>query len=305
MKDIKTYIQTLKEENSLDVEDYFLEKDYKLSLFLSGWAKEETPALDKLIFKGGTLLTKNYLAYHRISEDLDFTHQDTNTIRKITSTNKQEKEIKERIQKIIEEIKKISDKYGFEFETNRTNEKYIEQRNSRKLYILKPHYKSLYTGLESYIKIEIAFTEDLINKPIKQKIKTILEYFPIDEITKKILGYEIQSPELQTYPLEEIILEKIRACITRIEFKPRDVYDLYLINKQKNIFITKNTLRKIKATPFQEEKIQNNIKKFLEEKKEIKEIEDLALKKIDKEDFEKFWKQLEKHLEKIAQQAIK
>ena len=307
MKNLKAYIQTLKEENNLDINDYFLEKDYMLSLFLSVWAQEETPALNQLIFKGGTLLTKNYLQYHRISEDLDFTHQDANTIREL-APKQQEKEIKKRITQIIEDVNTISKKAGFKFETDRTNETYIELRNSRKLYILKPHYKSIYTGIESHIKIEIAFTEDIINQPTKQTIKTILNYHQINETTKKILNYNLQEPELQTYTIQEITLEKIRACITRIQFKPRDVYDLYLIHQEHNILQTdqEQIIKKIKANPFQEEDINNNIKKFLKEITKInyEEIEELALKPINKEDFEKFWEQLEKKLKTIAKKHL-
>ncbi len=80
------------------------EKDLVLSNFLSNWNKLETPNLNNLIFKGGTLLTKNYLEYHRISEDLDFIHKDSNEIRVIQNKSRQETQIKNRILPIIEEI---------------------------------------------------------------------------------------------------------------------------------------------------------------------------------------------------------
>jgi predicted nucleotidyltransferase component of viral defense system len=105
--EIKSFINKLKEKHKLEVSDNFLEKDYILSLFLSNWEKSETPNLDKLIFKGGTLLTKNYLNYHRISEDLDFIHQDSNEIRIIKTNQKRETQIKTRVIPIIEERKII------------------------------------------------------------------------------------------------------------------------------------------------------------------------------------------------------
>ena len=60
---------------------------------------------DKLVFKGGTLLTKNFLKYHRISEDLDFTHIDCNYIRSLPNKSQVEKQIKDRVLSIIDEVK--------------------------------------------------------------------------------------------------------------------------------------------------------------------------------------------------------
>lgn len=106
-KHLKNYLSKLKNNNNLNISDYFLEKDYILSLFLSNWSKINSPNLDNLFFKGGTLLTKNYLKYHRISEDLDFTHKDSNYIGNIRSKNRRENEIKKRIILILKEINEI------------------------------------------------------------------------------------------------------------------------------------------------------------------------------------------------------
>jgi len=58
------------------IDDYYVEKDYLLSLFLSTWqnlrVKREINVLDELIFNGGTRITRNYLQYPRISKDLVF-----------------------------------------------------------------------------------------------------------------------------------------------------------------------------------------------------------------------------------------
>lgn len=89
-KNFKIYLNEIKKNYKVNIGDDLIEKDYILSLFLSNWANEKTPNLDKLIFKGGTLLTKNYLKYHRISEDLDFIHQNSNQIRNIKTKGKKE-----------------------------------------------------------------------------------------------------------------------------------------------------------------------------------------------------------------------
>ncbi len=48
-----------------------VEKDYYLTVILN---KIEELFADKIVFKGGTLLNKVYLNYHRLSEDLDFVY---------------------------------------------------------------------------------------------------------------------------------------------------------------------------------------------------------------------------------------
>lgn len=48
-----------------------VEKDYYLTLILNN---VESNLSDKIVFKGGTLLNKIHLNYHRLSEDIDFTY---------------------------------------------------------------------------------------------------------------------------------------------------------------------------------------------------------------------------------------
>lgn len=193
---LNNYIDILKSRLNQNIENYILEKDYILSLFLSNWAKEENLNLDKLIFKGGTLLTKEYLNYHRISEDLEFIHQDSNEIRSIRTKQRRGTQIKNRIIPIIDEIKKLADISNLEFETTRTNKKFIIQRNSRQLYIFKLYYKSQFTDFESHIKLEISFVEDFINKSKIEEIKNITDYFPLDEKDIKLLNHFLQKPTL-------------------------------------------------------------------------------------------------------------
>ena len=105
-KELKIYIEGIRKKIKTPIPEQVLEKDYVLSSFLSNWEKLKAPSMDKLIFKGGTLLTKNYLKYHRISEDLDFTHQDADEIRKMQTEGKMETQIKRRITSVIRDVKK-------------------------------------------------------------------------------------------------------------------------------------------------------------------------------------------------------
>lgn len=45
-KDFKIYLNEIKKSCQVNIDDDLIEKDYILSLFLSNWEKEETPALD-------------------------------------------------------------------------------------------------------------------------------------------------------------------------------------------------------------------------------------------------------------------
>lgn len=48
-----------------------VEKDYYITIILNNI---ENFLSNKLVFKGGTLLNKMHLNYHRLSEDIDFTY---------------------------------------------------------------------------------------------------------------------------------------------------------------------------------------------------------------------------------------
>lgn len=306
---LNNYIQTLKSQLEENILDIHLEKDYMLSNFLSNWVKEETPHLDKLIFKGGTLLTKNYLKYHRISEDLDFSHKDSNLIREIPSKSQRETQIKSRIVNILEEVEKIAKLSNLEFVNNRNNKKYILQRNSRSIYILNLFYISKFTKVESSIKLEISFVENLIHKYQIQEINNIVDIKVNNlEIFTKLTNYNLKKPILKIYSIDEVILEKLRATITRKEFKPRDVFDLYMINKQKSIFTQdkKYLFNKLNASPFKFEDIIQNIENYLNLKQEInfEEVYDLSLIEINKIDFLEFDLKLKKYLNEIGTEFL-
>jgi len=233
-KDFRKYVAYVKEQRRSTIADYYIEKDYFLSFFLSTWQSlrktGKVPSLDALIFKGGTLLVRNYLQYPRISEDLDFTHEDSNELRLIDNANKREQEIKKRILPILEEIKIVCDAGGFDFDIDRKNTRYVMVRNSRAVYVLHFYYHSLITNEEIPIKIELNFLENIMHTCIELRINTIID---MDTFLKSI-GYNLENIMMKTYTLEEIVLEKYRAILTRETVKERDILDLYLIHQRGN-----------------------------------------------------------------------
>src|SRR3989338_8353717 len=74
------YTAEVKRNMKLEMPDEIIVKDLLLTLILAEFEKH-AGIFKQLIFKGGTLLARNYLQYHRFSEDLDFVHKESNILR--------------------------------------------------------------------------------------------------------------------------------------------------------------------------------------------------------------------------------
>ena len=305
----KKYVSHVKEKRKSNIDDYYIEKDYFISLFLSTWQKFRDKgmitALDGLIFKGGTLLIRNFLNYPRISEDIDFSYEKSNDLRKIISDTRREKEIKKVVVPVIDEIKLICDAGGFDFEVDRKNPRYIDVRNSRAVYVLNVYYDSLISDEEIPIKIELNFLEDAIHGCSSSKINDIVEM----DLYLRSIGYDLENLILNVYCLDEIILEKYRAVLTREKLKERDIFDLYLINKDcKDVLKCENRLilRKIRSSFLISEVAEDNLMKNCELLQDDvfpgsdDDISLLTLVEIEKEDYDFFKKQLFNKLRMIC-----
>ena len=309
-KKYTSYVKHIKKSN---IEDLYIEKDYFISVFLSTWQELKDNGkvhnLDNLIFKGGTLLARNYLDYPRISGDIDFTYEGSNDLRKLESKNKREKAILGLIAPIIEDFKLICNKANFSFEMKRTNRKYIIVRNSRAVYILNVYYNSFITREEIPIKIELNFLENVLHNYIKLKISNIVK----QDLFLRSIGYTLSDIEIKTYPLDEIILEKYRAVLTRPVLKERDVFDLYLINKNcKNIFkfYRKLIFKKIESGYMISPDLSNNLNKNCKLLYDGKfgnsddDINRLSLIQINKKDYCEFKDRLNDKLNDICRLSV-
>src|SRR3989344_6362955 len=165
-------------------------------------------------FKGGTCLIKCYFGYYRFSEDLDFTYINQKEFDK--KSEKQKRRIlSEKIDLILNILKKISDKIGLDFETTKNNPKYIEFGGSNKQITFKLWYIPEGQTEETLIKIQINFIEKLKYQIIKRcanniffgKHKNHELAFLLPEDSKWIL----ETPNLKCYDIKEILLEKVRA----------------------------------------------------------------------------------------------
>ena len=295
------YGKLIQEKKNIPLES--IEKDYVLSKILSSYQKikSQETQLQGLIFKGGTLLAKKYLKYHRISVDLDFTHKESNKIR-LLKGNTRDTKIKKTIIPIIESFKKIADQNGFDFQTSRTNPKYIKILNDRSVYKLFIYYNSLLNGNEEVIKIEINFIEDLIFNSVEDKLLNLAEFIKIEKKQLNVINYDLVEVTIPQYDIQEIMLEKIRAIFTRNALKERDVLDLYLLdklyplNKINPIFIK----RKILSAEGYINRVENHLKKSIKLLNENPQdflksddnIELLLLTEINKKEYQEFKEKL-------------
>ena len=297
---ISKYIEQLKINLNLKNHEDILEKDLLLTLILAEFEKMD---LGKdLIFKGGTLLSRNYLKYHRFSEDLDFVHKDSSNIRELPRSTR-ERKIKKFINFFTPELKKVADALDLEFSTDRKNKRFCKMFNGRVIYTFKLYYSDI-----KFIKVEINFVEKLIHQPEKVSIKSITDFFGSKTILYE-LGLSYQNFNVLSYPIEEIKIEKYRAVLTRNKLKERDLFDLFLIKdslkadineiveKIKNSSLIKRDLTKLIGEKL--ELLQNG--KFFESEEKI---EQLAVVIYDKKEFEEFKERIKPILVEICKSFL-
>lgn len=178
------------------VRDQQIEKDYVLSWILQGVAMHEKLA-KTIVFKGGTVLKKVYFKDYRFSEDLDFTLLDD------TISNQQ----------IFEYFKEV-------FE-------YVKEEANIPLEIIDDdeHEDG---GINFYISYVGPLGGIGANKRVKVDISKseTLQFNP--EIKEVIIPYsDEREHRLLCYSLEEILIEKLRSIIQRMQ--ARDFYDIWYL----------------------------------------------------------------------------
>lgn len=178
------------------VRDQQIEKDYILSWILKGIAEHEILA-KVLVFKGGTVLKKIYFEDYRFSEDLDFTLTDT------ALNNEQ-----------------IFGWFGEVFE-------YIREEANIPLEIIDNNEHE-----DGGINFYISYTGPLGgmggNKRVKVDISKSekLEFAPV--LKPAFIAYsDIEEHQLLCYQLEEVLVEKMRSVMQRMQ--ARDFYDIWYL----------------------------------------------------------------------------
>jgi len=167
---------------------------------------------NEIYFKGGTAIRFLFNSF-RYSEDLDFTCKDKKV------------DVWEYVKSILSSIENES---GFEISLE--EEKHYADFSKR--YILKFSPNQLLKQ-SLRIKLDFSFRE----KPLEP----ITSLLSMDDYPIALM------PVIQSYSKQEILSEKIRAMFTRN--KPRDVFDLWFLLKQKTLIDWKMVKKKMEYYP--------------------------------------------------------
>ena len=186
-----------------------IEKDYYLTLILNS---VESHLSDKIVFKGGTLLNKIHLNYHRLSEDIDFTYFNPEGLETRSVRSRAITPIREKMPVLLKLLELKSKKPEGEGFNNSTQ------------YVFNISYPSFISGKDESIKLEISLRQTPIDKPVHN----VITHFYKDPFTGEDL---IPKKKILSLSFNEAVAEKLKAAITRRDLAIRDYYDLWHIAK--------------------------------------------------------------------------
>lgn len=299
---MKELIDYLSEKEKIKNKD-LLEKDVVLHSLLCELQKNDY-FKNNLVFKGGTCLAKCYYGYYRFSEDLDFSW-----IKQELFGDKSEKQIRRvlsaEITKICSILEEISKKIGLVFKNDKSDKNYVELGGSNKFATFKLWYKSEISGIEQFIKVQINFVELFVYSFKAKEAKTMLKNAEKEELEFLFPEHSeclFVHPKVFCYDIREILLEKVRAILTRKGVKAGDFIDVFMITERENInleMLKPKIVEKIRfALRF--EKYSRNFRAYGWKRLVIGEEEKLLLRPINK-GFEDFLKKFETFLDELAE----
>ncbi|MEZ4772327.1 MAG: nucleotidyl transferase AbiEii/AbiGii toxin family protein [Bacteroidia bacterium] len=249
------------------VRDQQIEKDYILSWLLFGISKHKQLSKE-IVFKGGTVLKKVYFKDYRFSEDLDFT---------LLKNEIHNGQIFEWFNEMFE-FQKEEANLTFEIIDNNEHED-----GGINFYI---SYVGPLGGQGNHkrAKVDISRSEVMVFAPVKKSV--FIDYT------------DLEDHELLCYPLEEILVEKMRSVMQRMQ--ARDFYDIWYLLEEHgmevdfyaNAFKKKCENKSLQATDFS--------KKLSERLPQYKGRWQSSLKEQIKDlpDFEQVSRQVQRHLKK-------
>lgn len=189
-----------------------IEKDYALSYVLAGISNQEE-LKETLVLKGGTALKKLFFGEYRFSEDLDFSSRDSPTGEQLDDS----------LRRAVAEAGQLLSVHGpFALQVERylEREPHPHGQEAFTIRVLYPWHREALCRL----KVEVSHDEPMLMKP---ELRSLLHGYAEE------LDYQVQC-----YPLEEIVAEKLRTLlqthqklVTRGWNRPRarDYYDLWRI----------------------------------------------------------------------------
>ena len=178
-----------------------IEKDYFCSVLLEYLMTDDT-----LVFKGGTCLTKAYLGFYRLSEDLDFVIPTP-----IDATRTQRSHLAAGIKRAFNAITDVLPVF-------RIAQPMTGSNNSTQ-YIGIVTYTSPYSSQQDTIKIEVGLREPLLLPKTAAACATIL----LDPVSRQPM---VQAVKAGCIDRQEAYAEKYRAALSRREAAIRDFFDI-------------------------------------------------------------------------------
>ena len=193
-----------------------IEKDIIISKFLFHLVQDKTFS-QSYAFKGGTCLTKCYLGYYRFSEDMDFTYLNQKDF--VGKSKNQLREImSEKINLLGKLIENIVKKLDLDFKIDKENKKYLQFGGSNAFVTFKIWYYSQELERETFVKIQVNHIEKL-NYPIKELNAEFIVPKNLEKDFSFIASEDaeilLKPIKIKAYDLKEILIEKIRAILTR------------------------------------------------------------------------------------------
>lgn len=181
-----------------------IEKDYYLTHVLNVVNEHLS---NNIVFKGGTLLSKVYLDYHRLSEDLDFSYHGTADMSTRSRRSTAITPVREQMPSFLSMVGLTSDNPAGTGYNNSTQ------------YVFTIFYESIITNREEGIKLEISLREPLILGPEQVSVN----HFFQDPFTGEDL---LPRGRILAMSKDESVAEKLKAAISRLTPAIRDFYDL-------------------------------------------------------------------------------
>lgn len=201
-----------------------IEKDYSCSLILQYLFAGKT----SLVFKGGTCLSKVYMDFYRLSEDLDL------VIPVVADASRNQRQTGMRpVNRMVEDLPEVVPGISI-------SESFRGHNESRQ-YIGYIEYRSALIERQERVKLEVGLREPLISPSATGLARTIVVNPFLDQPVLPLFTVRAMS-------LKELYAEKVRAALTRKEPAIRDFFDLfYAVRKMQLDFFDPDFLRIVKA----------------------------------------------------------
>ncbi len=231
-----------------------IEKDYYVTMILKILSKSKY----KVVFKGGTSLSKAYNAISRFSEDIDITFQEH------LGENRR-KRLKYEILKPIEnELNIIIGNFN-QIESDKDYNHYD--------YYYKSVCDNMLQGLPTYVKLETALMSYAF--PVEEKNISNYIYDVLNDSEKELIKkYDLYPFEMCVQTLERTFVDKLFAiCDYYLLNKPqrnsRHLYDIYMILKNIDVNKIKELIPLIKK---HRQKLNDKIAPSAKDSYQIKDL---------------------------------